>query len=127
MEKEIINAKGAPAAVGPYSHAVRAGGFLFTSGQIPLDPVTGNIVAGGITEQADQCMKNLEAVLKEAGLSWGNVVKCTVFITNMADFPLVNEVYGRYFPANPPGRSCIEVSALPKGALVEIELVAVYS
>lgn len=121
--KKIFTEK-APAAVGPYSQAIEANGMLYTSGQIPLDPATGTIVGGNVTEQAEQVMKNLNAVLEAAGTSTDNVVKTLCFLTNMGDFAAFNEVYGRYFTEK-PARSCVEVSALPKGALCEVEVVAV--
>lgn len=121
--KKIFTEK-APAAVGPYSQAIEVNGMLYTSGQIPLDPATGTIVGGNVTEQAEQVMKNLKAVLEEAGTSTDNVVKTLCFLTNMGDFAAFNEVYGRYFTEK-PARSCVEVSALPKGALCEVEVVAV--
>jgi 2-iminobutanoate/2-iminopropanoate deaminase len=122
--KKILTAQGAPAAIGPYSHGVFAGDLLFASGQIPLDPATGNLVEGGVEEQTEQCMKNVGAVLAAAGLGYDAVVKTTVFITNMADFPKINAIYGKYFPENSPARSCVEVAALPKGALLEVEIIA---
>ena len=121
--KKIFTEK-APAAVGPYSQAIEVNGMLYTSGQIPLDPATGTIVGGNVTEQAEQVMKNLKAVLEAAGTSTDNVVKTLCFLTDMGDFAAFNEVYGRYFTEK-PARSCVEVSALPKGALCEVEVVAV--
>ncbi len=121
--KKIFTEK-APAAVGPYSQAIEVNGMLYTSGQIPLDPASGTIVGGNVTEQAEQVMKNLKAVLEAAGTSTDNVVKTLCFLTNMGDFAAFNEVYGRYFTEK-PARSCVEVSALPKGALCEVEVVAV--
>ena len=113
----------APAAVGPYSQAIEVGGIVYTSGQIPLDPATGKIVGESITEQAEQVMKNLTAVLEAAGTSTDKAVKTLCFLTDMGDFAAFNEVYGRYFTEK-PARSCVEVSALPKGALCEVEVVA---
>ncbi|WP_165174792.1 RidA family protein [Desulfovibrio sp. ZJ369] len=124
MKKEVISTKNAPAAVGPYSQAVRAGNLLFLSGQVPLDPATGKLVEGDIAAQAAQACKNLLAVLESQGLTADNVLKTTVFITDMSKFPLVNEVYKQYFMAPCPARSCVEVSALPLGAQVEIEAIA---
>ncbi len=121
--KKIFTEK-APAAVGPYSQAIEVNGMIYTSGQIPLDPASGTIVGGNVTEQAEQVMKNLKAVLEAAGTSTDNVVKTLCFLTNMGDFAAFNEVYGRYFTEK-PARSCVEVSALPKGALCEVEVVAV--
>ena len=122
--KKIISTTAAPAAVGPYSQAVRAGSFLFCSGQIPVDPATGNFVAGGVEQQAEQVLKNVRAVLEAAGYSLSDVIKATVFATNMGDFAVVNGVYAQHFDKEPPARSFVEVSALPTGALVEIEVVA---
>lgn len=115
----------APKAIGPYSQAVRLGSSpIFLSGQIPLDPATGALVEGDITVQTERVMKNLEAVLKAAGCTFDHVVRCGIFLTDLNDFSKVNEVYGRYFPVNPPARSTVQVSALPKGAKVEIDAVA---
>jgi len=113
----------APAAIGPYSQAIIANGMLFTSGQIPLDPVSGQVVEGGIKEQALQVMKNLKAILDAAGTSFENVVKTTCFLADMGDFAAFNEVYGRYFTEK-PARSCVAVKDLPRGVLVEVELIA---
>ncbi len=121
MEK--IHTENAPAAVGPYSQAVVAGGFVYTSGQIALDPVTGNLVGTTIEEQAEQVMKNLTAVLKEAGSSPEKAVKTLCFLTDINDFVAFNEVYAKYFTGK-PARSCVEVSSLPKGAICEVEVVA---
>lgn len=124
MNKTIINAQNAPAAVGPYVHAVKVGDFLFTSGQIGLIPETG-ILQEGIVAQTEQVLKNLGAVLEEAGLSYSDVIKTTVFLDNINDFAVVNEIYAKYFSGEAPARSCVEVSHLPKDALVEIEVIAV--
>lgn len=124
MTKTIINAKNAPAAVGPYVHAVKAGNFVFTSGQIGLIPETG-VLAEGIAAQTEQVLKNLGAVLAEVGLTYIDVIKTTVFLDSIDDFAAVNEIYAKYFTGDAPARSCVEVAALPKGALVEIEVVAV--
>ncbi|MCK6599100.1 MAG: RidA family protein [Bdellovibrionaceae bacterium] len=124
MTKKIIMTQSAPAPIGPYSQAVQVGPFLYCSGQIPLDPVSNQVLSGGIKEQTELVMKNIHAVLKEAGYDFQNVVKTTIFITSMKDFPLVNEVYGLYFKELPPARSTVEVSGLPKGVNVEIEVVA---
>ena len=121
--KQITTDK-APAAIGPYSQAVVAGGFLFSAGQIPLDPATGQIVEGGITAQAERVMENLRAVLDAAGLSWDDVVKTTVYLHDMANFPTVNEIYARHAGAARPARSTVQVTALPRGALIEIDLIA---
>ena len=122
MFKKISTPK-APAAIGPYSQAVVCGDLLYTSGQIPLVPETGNMVEGGIKEQAKQIMKNLEAVLTEAGTSMDKIVKTTCYIADMADFAEFNEVYAKYI-TNAPARSCVAVKALPKGALAEVEVIA---
>lgn len=124
QQKTIIETKSAPAPIGPYSQAVKAGGFLFCSGQIPLDPKTGQVSTGSVSEQAEICMKNIEAVLTEAKLQFSNVVKTTIFLTDMADFPAVNEIYGKRFPSDAPARSTIAVAGLPKGVKVEIEVIA---
>ena len=121
--KKISTSK-APAAIGPYSQAIEANGFLFTSGQIPLDPATGSVVAGGIKDQAEMVMQNLKAVLEEAGAGFEDVVKTTCFLADMADFAAFNEVYAKYFTGN-PARSCVAVKALPKGVLCEAEAIAV--
>lgn len=124
MLKTTIHAKNAPAAVGPYVHAVKAGDFVFTSGQIGLIPETGAL-AEGIEAQTEQVLKNLGAVLAEAGLSYEDVIKTTVFVDNMDDFATVNGIYGKYFTGEAPARSCVAVEKLPKGALIEIEVIAV--
>lgn len=121
MEK--ISTTKAPAAIGPYSQAICAGGFVFTSGQIALDPETGVLVGNTVAEQAEQIMKNLSAVLAAAGCTFDDVVKTTCFITDMADFASFNEVYGRYI-TSAPARSCVAAAALPKGALAEVEVIA---
>ncbi len=114
----------APAAIGPYSQAIRCGNMLYSSGQIPLDPATGNMVGETITEQAEQVMKNLQAVLSAAGVGFENVVKTTCFLADMNDFAAFNAVYGKYI-TSAPARSCVAVAALPKGALCEVEVIAV--
>ena len=118
-----ISTEKAPAAIGPYSQAIVTGNLVFTSGQIPIDPATGNVDAQGITAQAEQVMKNLGAVLAEAGSSYEKAVKTTCFLADMADFAAFNEVYGRYFTEK-PARSCVAVKALPKGVLCEVEVIA---
>ena len=123
--KRIVSTTDAPAAVGPYSQAVRVGQFVFTAGQIPLDPKTGVIVSEDISEQARRVLDNLTAVLKAENLTFSHIVKTTIFLTDMADFQAVNEVYATYFSDIPPARSTVAVSALPKGARVEIECIAV--
>lgn len=122
--KQAISTTDAPAAVGPYSQAVDTGNMLFASGQLPVDPSTGSIVNGGTGAQAEQCCKNVAALLKAVGLKFENVVKSTVFITDMADFSAVNEIYKQYFIAPYPARSCVAVKALPLGCSVEIEIIA---
>lgn len=122
--RNIVATGDAPAAIGPYSQGVAAGGFVFTAGQIPLDPATMELVEGGIAEQTERVMRNLEAVLAAAGASFGSVVKTTCFLANLDDFAGFNAVYGRYFGDRPPGRSTVQVAALPKGALVEVECIA---
>jgi 2-iminobutanoate/2-iminopropanoate deaminase len=125
--KTAIATTAAPVAIGPYSQAIRVGDTLFTSGQVAIDPATGNLVAGGITEQTVQVLDNLKAVLAAAGISFTHVVKTTVFLKDMKDFAAMNEVYARYLAphgATPPARSTVQVAALPKDALVEIECIA---
>ena len=122
MLKKVSTDK-APAAIGPYSQAIIAGGLVFTSGQIPIDPETGSINAVGITAQAEQVMKNLSAVLAEAGSSFEKAVKTVCYLADMADFAAFNEVYAKYFTEK-PARSCVAVKTLPKGALVEVEVIA---
>jgi 2-iminobutanoate/2-iminopropanoate deaminase len=124
MTKEIISTDQAPQAIGPYSQAVKACKLVFLSGQIPLDPATGELVAGTIEDQTARVMENLKAVLAACRLSLADIVKTTIFLTDMADFAKVNAVYGRYFGQHPPARSTVQVVALPKGARVEIEAVA---
>lgn len=123
--KKIITTRNAPAAIGPYSQAVLSGNALYISGQVPIDPSTGKIVEGGITEQAQQVMKNIGSILTEAGYSYTDVVKSTVFLSDMANFKAMNEVYARYYTENQPARSAFAVRELPLGALIEIETIAV--
>lgn len=123
MSKQAVATANAPAAIGPYSQAIRAGQFLFTSGQLPLDPRTG-AMPEGIRDQAKQSLSNVQAILAEAGASMEQVVKTTVFLNDMGDFGAMNEVYGTFFTGTHPARSCVEVARLPKDALVEIEAVA---
>ena len=125
MDKTIISTNNAPAAAGPYSQAVRTGNLLFLAGQVGLDPATGSLVEGGVQAQTEQVMKNLGAVLAAAGATFANAVKTTVFLADIADFAAMNEVYGRYVTPHPPARSTFQVAALPRGALVEIEMIAV--
>lgn len=124
MSKEIIATDRAPKAIGPYSQGVKAGGFVFFSGQIPLDPATGELKTGDIAGQTELVMSNIAAVLDAAGLTFADVVKTTIYLTSLADFATVNEIYGRRFPSDPPARSTVEVKGLPRGANVEIEVVA---
>src|SRR6202012_383684 len=119
--KSIIKPAKSPAAVGPYNHAVRIGDLLFCAGQIPIDPKDGNLIVGDIKAQTDRVLQNVKAILDDQKLTFGNVVKSTVFMTNLADFAGMNEVYSKYFTENFPARSTIQVAALPKGANVEIE------
>ena len=121
--REVVTALGAPAAVGPYSHAVRAGGLLFCSGQIPLDPDSGEIVGATAPEQAHQCLVNLEAVVAAGGAQLADAVRVTVYLTDIDAFAAVNEVYATFFPADPPARVAYAVAALPKGAQVEIDAI----
>ena len=123
--KKIVSTTEAPAAVGPYSQAVRVGPMLFTAGQIPLDPQSGNIVSQDVAEQTRRVLDNLTAVLRAEGMTFDNIVKTTVFMTNLGDFQTMNEIYASYFKDQPPARSTVQVAALPKGAQVEIEVVAV--
>lgn len=123
--RQTVSTDDAPRAIGPYSQAVRAGGLLFCSGQIPLDPASGKIVPGGIEEQARRVLDNLCAVLAAGGASRSSVAKTTVYLVDLSDFPRVNAVYGEYFPAAPPARATVEVAKLPAGALVEIDAIAV--
>lgn len=125
MEKIIIQTKEAPAPIGPYNQAVLAGETLYVSGQIALDAHSGEMINENITEETHQVMKNLEAILSEAGLNFSNVVKCSIFVKNMGDFATINEAYGQYFMSNPPARETVEVSRLPKDVNVEISCIAV--
>jgi 2-iminobutanoate/2-iminopropanoate deaminase len=125
--KKIISTSEAPGAIGPYSQAVRSGSLLFCSGQIPLDPKTGQMVNGDVAAQARRVMENIAGLLKAEHLSFDHVVKTTIFLTSMDDFQTVNEVYGSYFRENPPARSTVAVAGLPKGAKVEIEIIAMAS
>lgn len=122
--KTVISASNAPAAIGPYSHAIAAGDFLYTSGQIALDPATGKLAGDTIEVQTEQVLKNLEAVLAANGMTFANVIKTTVFLTDLADFATVNGIYATRFPSEPPARSCVQVAGLPAGSKIEIELVA---
>lgn len=123
--KQIIATDRAPRAIGPYSQAVRAGNLVFASGQIPIDPATGEFVAGGIAEQTEQVLRNVRAVFEAAGVKLGQVIKTTVFLADMDDFNAMNEVYGRFFGENPPARATVQAARLPRDARVEIEAIAV--
>lgn len=122
--KTVISSILAPAAIGPYSQGTEANGFIFTSGQIPLNPETGELVGTTIEEQTERVMQNLKVILAQAGIGFDHVVKSTCFLADLADFAAFNEVYGKYFPENPPARSCFQVAGLPKGAKLEVELIA---
>ena len=122
--KKVIATTNAPAAIGPYSQAIAANGFLFVSGQIPIDPATGEFVPGGIQEQTRRSLENGKAILTEAGLTLDNVIKTTVFLSDIQNFAAMNEIYAQYFSADCPARSAVQVANLPKGALVEIEMIA---
>lgn len=124
MAQQRIETQAAPAAIGPYSQGIVAGGFLFTAGQIALDPVTGKIVEGGIVEQTTRVLANLREVLTAAGATWSDAVRSTVYLVDLADFPTVNEIYGKHIGTARPARSTVQVEALPRGALIEIDLIA---
>lgn len=125
MKKSIVHTANAPKAIGPYSQAIKTGDIVFTSGQISIDPSKNEFIKGSVAEQTELVLKNLTAVLKEAGSSIDSVVKTTVYIQKMEDFPAMNSVYERFFANNPPARSTVEVASLPKGALVEIDAIAI--
>ncbi len=128
QEKMVISTSAAPAAIGPYSQAIVVGSLVFCSGQIPLSPETGQLVGGGdVAAQTEQVMANLQAVLTAAGCGWQNVVRCTIYLGSMGDFATVNAIYGRFFPAAPPARTTIQAAGLPRGALVEIDAIALRS
>jgi 2-iminobutanoate/2-iminopropanoate deaminase len=122
--KKIISTSDAPAAIGPYSQAIRSGNFIFCSGQIPLNPKSGEMVSDDISAQTRRVLDNISGLLKSEGLSLGDVLKTTIFLTDLGNFQIVNEIYGSYFNNQPPARSTVQVSALPKGAKVEIEVIA---
>lgn len=124
MEKKIIKTADAPQSIGPYSQAVEAGGLVFVSGQIPIDPKSGNPVQGGIKDQTKRVMENAKAILSAAGCGMSQVVKTTIYLRNMSDFAAVNEIYGGYFHADPPARATVEVSRLPKEVVIEMDFVA---
>lgn len=123
-KKHIIHTDLAPKAIGPYSQAVAYGDLLFVSGQIPIDPATGQFVPGGVVEQATRCMENLKAILEEAGLGFGNILKTTIYLNDMGDFKAANEVYGRYFAGDYPARATVQAAKLPMGVLFEVDAVA---
>ncbi|MDR0930711.1 MAG: RidA family protein [Clostridiales bacterium] len=122
--KQVISTPNAPDAIGPYSQAIKIDGLMFLSGQIPINPATNTVIEGDITAQTNQVMSNIKSILQSQGSTLQNIVKTTIFLTNLNDFPIVNEVYGSYFPNNPPARSCLQVSALPKNVAIEIEVIA---
>lgn len=122
--REVVSSPNAPKAIGPYSQAIRANGFVFVSGQVAFDPATGNLISGGIQEQTEQVLKNLGAILQAAGSGWEKVVKTTVFLKNMSEFTQMNEIYGKVFKDAPPARATVEVARLPKDVSVEIDLIA---
>jgi 2-iminobutanoate/2-iminopropanoate deaminase len=122
--RDVVSTKDAPQAIGPYSQAIKANGFVFTSGQIAIDPATQLVVAGGVAEQTERVLRNLSEILEAAGSGLGKVVRSTVFLKDMNDFAAMNQVYGKYFGAAPPARSTVEVARLPKDVLVEIDVVA---
>lgn len=123
--RDVISTQNAPRAIGPYSQAIRANGFVFVSGQVAFDPKSGYLVEGGVIQQTVRVLENLKAVLEAAGTSMENVVKTTVYLKSMEDFGKMNDIYGRYFPANPPARSTVEVARLPRDVRVEIDVIAV--
>lgn len=124
MAQKRIETESAPAAIGPYSQGIVAGGFLFSAGQIALDPITGKIVEGGIVEQTTRVLQNLREVLAKAGATWTDVVRTTVYLIDLAEFPTVNEIYGKQLGSARPARSTVQVAALPRGGLIEIDLIA---
>ncbi|MCU0398302.1 MAG: RidA family protein [Cyclobacteriaceae bacterium] len=125
MSKSVVYSEYAPEPIGPYSQAIQSGNMLFVSGQIAIDRITGDLVTGNIPDETRQVMKNLEAVLKAAGMNFSHVVKCSIFLKDMNNFPVVNEIYGQYFASSPPARETVEVSRLPKDVNVEISCIAV--
>ena len=127
MSKRIIQTELAPAAIGPYSQAIRIGDFLYTSGQIALDPKSGKFLSGEIKEETEQTLKNISAILQADGLELENVIKTTVYLSNLKDFVQMNQIYEKYFSKNKPARACVQVAALPKGAKIEIEAIAICS
>ena len=127
MKKQILNTDKAPAPIGPYSQSVKVGNLLFCSGQIAINPQTNEVLSGSVIEQSKLVMKNIEAILAHAQLNFANVVKTTIYLTDMKDFPAVNEIYGAYFSSEPPARSTVAVAGLPKGVQVEIEVIAAFN
>ena len=127
MDKKIIKTHKAPQAIGPYSQAVKSGNFIFASGQIPLDPVSGDMTENDIKKQTERVMENIKGLLESESLTMANIIKTTCFLTDMANFAAFNEVYATYFPENPPARSTVAIKSLPKDALVEVEIIAVIS
>ena len=127
MDKKIIKTHKAPQAIGPYSQAVKSGNFIFASGQIPLDPVSGEMAENDIKKQTERVMENIKGLLESENLTMANIIKTTCFLTDMGNFAAFNEVYANYFPENPPARSTVAIKALPKDALVEVEIIAVVS
>jgi len=127
MKREVVSTSDAPKAIGPYSQAIKANGFLFCSGQIPANPETGELVSGSITKQTHQCLKNLKAIIEAAGSSMSSIVKVSVFLKNMDDFGEMNEEYAKWFPVDPPARAAVEVARLPKDVKVEIEAIVIVS
>ncbi len=125
MPREVVATSDAPPAIGPYSQAIRAGSLVFVSGQIPLDPATGQLVEGGVEEQTRRVLLNIRAILEATGLTLKNVVRTTVFLTDLSDFPRMNEVYAEFFPESPPARTTVQAAGLPRGARVEIDAIAV--
>ena len=122
--RDVVSTKDAPQAIGPYSQAITAGGFVFVSGQVAIDPATAEVISGDISAQTERVLKNLEAILRAAGTNLARAVKCTVYLKNMSEFAAMNEVYARFFKAAPPARATVEVSRLPKEVLVEIDVIA---
>lgn len=127
MDKKIIKTHRAPQAIGPYSQAVKSGNFIFASGQIPLDPISGEMAENDVKKQTERVMENIKGLLESENLTMANIIKTTCFLTDMANFAAFNEVYATYFPENPPARSTVAIKALPKDALVEVEIIAVIS
>ena len=127
MDKKIIKTHKAPQAIGPYSQAVKSGNFIFASGQIPLDPVSGEMAENDIKKQTERVMENIKGLLESENLTMANIIKTTCFLTDMANFAAFNEVYATYFPENPPARSTVAIKSLPKDALIEVEIIAVIS